>query len=500
MPELVLAMDGGTESLRAAVFDLEGNKLGDFAAPYETDFPQPKWAEQDPGQWWQSAGEACKKALEAAGAKKEDVAAVCADTTCCTVVFADKDGTPLRPCQLWMDVRAEAQAQKVLETGDGALRVNNAGSGPVSAEWMVPKALWIKENDPGTYDKAAVVCEYQDWLNFKMTGRWAASLNNVSARWHYSSRHGGWPTGMLEALSMPDLQEKWPQDVLALGEVVGELTADAAAHMGLAAGTPVVQGGADALIGIVGLGVVEPGDLTLITGSSHLLFLVCDNEYHAKGVWGTFADHVYPGKHILEGGQTSTGSVINWFRRNFAADVPYDVLDAEAAKIEPGCEGLLSQDHFQGCRAPHTDPLSAGALVGLSLSHSRAHVYRAIIEGVCLGTKLILEGFKAAGKIERVVAAGGATNSGLWMQIHADTLGMDIERTVVPDAPLLGDAILAATGVGKFDRIEDGCKAMVQPLPEATVRCDREQAQRYDEVFERYKGLYQALRPFSAKG
>ena len=499
MPELMLAIDGGTESLRAAVFDLEGRKLGDFASPYQTEFPNPNWAEQDPAHWWKSAGVACKRALVEAGVSGADIAAVCADTTCCTVVFSDDKGNPHRPCQLWMDVRAGEQANKVLETGDGALRVNGDGAGPVSAEWMVPKALWIKENEPETYDGAKVVCEYQDWLNHKMTGRWAASLNNASVRWHYSSNHGGWPTRMLEALGLADLQDKWPNDVLAPGEVVGELTQEAAGHMGLSAGTPVVQGGADAFIGMIGLGVIEPGDITLITGSSHLQFLVCDSEHHAKGVWGTYTDAVYPGRHILEGGQTSTGSVINWFKRNFADDVSYDVLNAEAAALGPGCDGLLSQDHFQGNRTPHTDPLSVGALVGLSLSHSRAHVYRAIIEGVCLGTRLVIDAFKSAGETRRVVVAGGATNSELWLQIHANTLGMDIERTLVPDAPLLGDAILAATGIGRFGSIEDGCAAMVQKSPEGKVICDAEQAGRYEEIYGRYRGLYEALRPFSAK-
>ena len=499
MGKLFMSIDGGTESIRAAVFGLDGRMLGDHSHPYKTRFPRPNWAEQEPTDWWNGAKVACQGALDKASVKGSDIAAICADTTCCTVVYCDIDGKPLRPCQLWMDVRAGEQANRVLQTKDEGLRVNGNGSGPVSAEWMVPKALWIKENEPETLAKATVVCEYQDWLNHKMTGRWASSLNNVSVRWHYSSRHGGWQTGLVKALDMEVLLEKWPKDVLAPGEVIGELTGDAAMHLGLDAGTPVVQGGADAFIGMVGLGVVKPGDITLITGSSHLQFMVCEKEYHAKGVWGTYADAVYPGKHVLEGGQTSTGSVINWFKQNFASDVAYETLNEEARELGPGCDGLLSQDHFQGNRTPHTDPLSVGALIGLSLSHTRAHVYRAIIEGVCLGTKLVIEEFKKAGDVNRVVIAGGATNSDLWMQIHADTLGMDIERTLVPHAPLLGDAILAATGIGKFDSIEKGCEAMVQESPQGPVRCDKSNAVYYDDVFERYKGLYGALRPFSTK-
>lgn len=141
MAELLLAIDGGTESMRAAVFDLEGSMLGDCAAPYPTAFPQPNHAEQDPADWWAAAGPACAGALKAAGASKDDVIALCADTTCCTVVLASKDGKALRPCLLWMDVRASKEADEVAATGDDALCVNSNGAGPVSAEWMIPKSL-----------------------------------------------------------------------------------------------------------------------------------------------------------------------------------------------------------------------------------------------------------------------------------------------------------------------------------------------------------------------
>lgn len=495
MADLLLALDGGTESMRAAAFDLQGAMQGDCAAPYPTAFPQPNHAEQDPRAWWEAAGAACKGALAAAGAGPADVIAMCADTTCCTVVIAGADGEALRPCLLWMDVRASAEADAVAATGDEALRVNSAGAGPVSAEWMIPKALWLKRHAPEFKD-AKVVCEYQDWLNWKLTGRWTASLNNAAVRWHHA---GGPPLGLLAKAGIPELAELWPAEVLAPGAVVGELTAAAAAHAGLRAGIPVIQGGADAFIGMIGLGVAAPGDVALITGSSHLQLMVADQAFNGAGVWGTYEDAVYPGRHVLEGGQTSTGSVINWFKKNFAPATGYAELNAAAAAIAPGCDGLLSQDHFQGNRTPYTDPHSAGALVGLSLAHGPAHVYRAIIEGVCLGTRLVIDSFAAARPPARIVIAGGATNSDLWMQIHADTLGLPIQRTKVAAAPLLGCAILAAAGAGRFADIDAGCAAMVHPAAEGPVEPDTDAAAAYAAVYERYRKLYPALRPFSAK-
>ena len=297
---------------------------------------------------------------------------------------------------IWMDVRSAAEAADVAASGDPALRINSNGSGPVSAEWMIPKSLWIKRHQPELYARAARICEYQDYINWRLTGRWVASLNNVSVRWHYQSRDGGVPRSLLETLGLADLEEKWPSRIVPPGEVIDVLTTDAAAHLGLQPGIPVAQGGADAFIGMIGLGVTEPGEMALITGSSHLQLGVAARPVHAQGVWGTYMDAVYPDKPIIEGGQTSTGSVIAWFKRHFASQTTFDAMNEEATTIEPGCEGLVVLDHFQGNRTPYTDAMSRGAITGLTLKHTPAHVYRAIIEGICLGTKLIVENFGAA--------------------------------------------------------------------------------------------------------
>src|SRR6266540_2487789 len=292
---------------------------------------------------------------------------------------------------------------------------------------MIPKSLWIRENQRRLFDRAARIGEYQDYINLKLTGRWVGSLNNMSVRWHYQADHGGRPASLLEALGLEDLLAKWPPDVVAPGAVIGPLTASAAEHVGLKPSTPVVQGGSDAFIGMIGLGVTEPGEMALITGSSHLHLGVAARPVHRKGVWGTYMDAVYPGKPIIEGGQTSTGSVIAWFKRHFAPETSFDALNEGAAALPPGAEGLVALDHFQGNRTPHTDAASRGAITGLTLKHTPAHVFRAIIESICLGTRLIIDSFGDAFSARRIVVAGGATNSPLWLQIHADTIGAPLE-------------------------------------------------------------------------
>ena len=489
----MIGVDGGSESLRAFVFDLEGRPRGSHATAYKTDFPQPSWAEQDPEDWWQALGASIKAALVQANVVAAEVIALCVDTTCCSVVTLDRDGRPLRPAMIWMDVRSARQADAIAATTDPALRVNGAGAGPVSAEWMIPKSLWIKENQREFFDRAEKIGEFEDYLNLRLTGRWVGSLNNMSVRWHYQSDHGGRPVSLLSALELEDLIDKWPKEVIAPGSIIGPLTSTAAEHLGLMAGTPVVQSGADAFIGMVGLGVTEPGEMAMITGSSHLHLGVAAKPVHKPGVWGTYMDAVYPGKAIIEGGQTSTGSVIAWFKRNFAPNTSYDELNEAARTLEPGAEGLVVLDHFQGNRTPYTDAASRGAITGLTLKHTPVHVFRAMIEGICLGTRLIIDSFGEAFSAKRIVAAGGPTNSRLWLQIHADTIGVPLELTEAPNASALGCAILAAYGTGRFPTIEEGCKAMVRRR--TIVEPDRRRTQLYErEVYPRYRALYGALK------
>ncbi len=488
----VIGIDGGTESLRAFVFDLEGRCAGSAAAAYGTDFPSPGQAEQSPDDWWSALGQSVQGALEAAAVAAKDVRALCVDTTCCSVVALDEAGAPLRPAMIWMDVRSAAEAADVTATKDPFLRVNGGGEGSVSAEWMIPKALWIKRHQPELYRRAARICEYQDYMNWRLTGKWVGSLDNMAVRWHYQADHGGLPRSLLGALDMAELIDKWPPEILAPGAVIGGLSALAAAHLGLPPDLPVVQGGADAFIAMIGLGVTRPGEMALITGSSHLHLGVAEAPLHKAGVWGTYMSAVYDGRPIIEGGQTSTGSVINWFKSKLATDTGYDALNAEAAALAPGSDGLLVLDHFQGNRTPYTDPLSRGAITGLSLGHGQAHIFRAIIESICLGTRLIVESFGDAFPLERIVLAGGATNSPLWLQLHADTLGIPIEVTEVPDAPGLGCAVLAATASGAYASIDAAAGAMVRAA--RTIEPDRAVQAQYAEVYARYCRLYHLLK------
>ncbi len=501
-----MGIDFGTGGARVGIFDREGTALVFNSVEWETKFPRSGWAEQDPDVWWSNLVQASRGALEKSGISSEEIVSIAVDTTSCTVVAMDAQDRPLRPAIMWMDVRASDQAQRVSETGDPALKYN--GYGPVSAEWALPKSLWLKENEPETYKNAKHICDCQDWLNHRLTGEWAASINVVAVKYHYDRDVGGWPESLYAAVGAEDVLEKFPDPVLDLGAVVGELKKDAAEELGLKAGTPVAQGAIDGCSGALGLGVVEPGTMALITGSSHAVLGQLAAPIHGRGFWGAYTDALVPGQYMVEGGQVSTGSIVAWFKNQFAMKAngeakergvdPYVILNEMAETIPIGSDGLLLIDYFQGNRTPHTDSLARGMFWGLSLGHTEAHMFRAILEGICYGTENIFRTMRGHDFEPRLnVVSGGPTKSKLWMQMHADVANIPISLTRESEGPVLGSAMLAAVGAGIYPDVRTAAQHMVHT--ENTIEPNQEAHEAYKFYVDRYIETYPAMRELMHK-
>lgn len=377
-------VDAGTESIRVGIFDASGQVISSAAVPWKTTFPHPGHAEQCPHEWWESFSLACKQCLSSGAVDPSSIVGIAVDTTACSVVALDKNYQPIRPCLLWMDTRSAAECVDIfkLANGDPALRVNCNGQGPLSAEWMIPKSLWLKRNEPKTWAQAEYICEKQDYFNYKMTGRLCASSCNVAARWHWNAEEAckssdaltGRPLTLLNKIGLSDLNSKWPRECVAMGDIVGLLTPEAANHLGLPPGIPVTQGGPDAYVGMIGLGCIRPGELSLITGSSHLHLAISDSPSSAPGVWGSYSGAPLLGLCFAEGGQSSTGSIVSWARRLLndmngrfnGGDLSYKQLDDEASGVAIGSDGLMCIETFQGSRTPVTDPLARGSFLGMT--------------------------------------------------------------------------------------------------------------------------------------
>jgi FGGY-family pentulose kinase len=501
-----MGIDFGTGGARVGIFDREGTPAALQEAEFTTRYPQPGRAEQDPDEWWSSLVTATGKALEESGVSPEEIAGISVDAMSSTVVALDENGRHLRPAILWMDVRASDQADRLAETGDPALKYN--GFGAVTAEWGLPKAIWLKEEEPEVYKKARYICDCCDWLIHRLTGEWAASINIVSAKYYYDRDVGGFPESLYEAAGVEDMLDKFPQPVLDLGAVVGGLRKEVAEELGLKADTPVAEGGVDAHLGALGLGVTEPGKMALITGSSHVMIGQTSVPIHSPGFWGAYTDALIPGQYTVEAGQAATGSIVAWFKNQFATDAvekarergvdPYEVLTEMAEQVPVGSDGLVVLDYFQGNRSPHTDPLARGAIWGLSLGHSPGHVFRAIIEGICYGTENILRTMRGRDFEPRMnVVSGGPAKSELWMRLHADISNIPISFTRVSEGPVLGAAMLAAVGAGIYPDIQTAAANMVHT--ERTIEPDQARHEEYRFYVERYVETYPRMKELMHK-
>jgi FGGY-family pentulose kinase len=496
-----LGLDVGTQSLRAAIFDLKGQCKGFGVEPIETTHPQPAWAEQDAAQWWSAARKAVPAALAQANVKADQIGGIGLDCTACTVLPCKADGTPLRRALLWMDQRSFREADEISKTGDPILRYV---SGNVSPEWMLPKALWLKRHQPEIYAQTDRMVECTDWFMHQLTGRWTLSLNHVTVKWNYARPDGGFSKTLLTAAGLEDLFDKWPADVVPLGEGDGVLSSKAAAELGLIAGTPVAQGGVDAYLGMLGLGAVGAGDLAMIMGSSTCHLAQSDREIFGSGLLGCYPDATTPGLFTLEGGQTATGSIVDWYRRCFAGNEAaeaakagknvFEILDAQSAAVPPGSDGLVCLDYWQGNRCPRKDPRARGAIWGMTLAHGPGHLFRAIYEATALGTRHLLEDAAEHGFVaRRLFAGGGGVKSKLWMQIHADVLQQPIHLPAESEACALGSALVAAVHSGAYTTLADAATSMVR-MREA-VEPNPANKQVYDDLFGKYLSTYDALRP-----
>lgn len=499
-PPYVLGIDAGTTSIRVAIFDLKGKIVTFRDESYPLYTPRAGWAEQKPEEWWQALCKASRKAISEGCINPNDIIGISADTTSCTVIITDEMMNPIRPAIMWMDVRASMQAKRISSTRHPALKYN--GYGNVSPEWMPCKALWLKENEPENYRKAAHVIDCIDWMMYRLTGRLTASINTATARWYYDRKSGGWPYDFYNTIGLDDLIEKFPQDILDMGTIAGGLSKEAAEDLGLISGIPVGEGGADAYVGMIGLNVVEPGKMVLITGSSHLHLCLSQKDVHAPGIFGSFPDSIVPGLSMIEGGQISTGSIVNWYKNNLCGNVEkaakemggsiYKILDEEAEKLPVGSEGLIVLDYFQGNRTPYTDPDVRGMIYGLTLKHSPYHIFRAIIEGICYGTENIFRSFDKVGlRPEEIYICGGAAKSRWWMQTHADVSNVPVFVPEVSEAPCLGSAILGAVAGGAYKTVREAAENMVSFVDK--IEPDVEKHEEYKFFINKYIELYPKL-------
>lgn len=489
----VLSLDLGTGGVRAGVFDCAtARPLAEADASYPTHHPKPAYAEQDPEDWWQAICTAARAVQNAAGNPRID--AICAATTASTVVVAKRSGQPQAPAILWMDARA---ARESAQTGRVSHPILQASGGECAVEWLVPKAMWTARNQPDLWRRTEVICEALDFVNFRLTGLWVGSLMNATCKWNYDSRNRQFCPDFYAMIGIPELMEKLPTKIVGVGGCIGQVTEDAARALGLNGRPVVVQGGIDAHIGMFGADTIDPGSMLMIGGTSNVhLTNIPDGETAVEGFWGPYPNAVIEGMRLIEGGQVSAGSILNWLSGEIFGldDDGLGALLSEAGALDPAQTGLLVLDYWMGNRTPYRDPTLRGAILGLSLWHDRAAMYRSCLDAVALGSANVLLDLDRQGiAIERLVVAGGITKNPLWLRATIDAMGKPVDVAENANFTLLGGAVLAAVAGGAFGSLGEAARAFLPPLTHHEP--DKPRHSWYHETLERYRETTEILAP-----
>ena len=493
-----MGIDIGTGGVRVGLFTMTGEAVAFSTSEVRSYLPGPGMTEQEPQDWWNALVKSTHEALRKSGIAAEEICGAGISSTVSTLLMLDRDMEVIRPALMWCDVRATEQAELIAATGDPVLKYN--GYGKVSAEWGLPKMLWLKENEPGNWARASRICECLDYMNYRLTGCLVSSINPITMRWHYDGRNGGWDAGFLKRIGLEDVKDKFPSTIMELGKPIGKgLTHEAALALGLYEGMPVGAGGCDALLASIGLGITRPGRVAQTTGTSNLQFTLLEKEVHDPGLYGAFPDITIPGYYGLEGGQTASGGVIKWFLKNGFADSckqqaeaegcsVLDILNREAEGIPIGSEGLIMLEYLQGNRTPWVDSDVRGLLYGLSLKHTPAHIYRAILEATCYGTALILNVYKKYVDLQEICLSGGLTKSSLYLRILADVTGLTLHIPRETEASCLGAAIVGAVAGGAYADLHAASNSMVQY--QDTISPDAENHRNYQFYLKKYEEAY----------
>ena len=498
MTEAVIGVDIGTQSTKAVLVSRDGRILAQAQHFYAPDTPRPNWAEQD-ADIWLGAVERCVAEVAPAAAHQVDVKALCISSLYGgSGVPVDAAMRPLHPCLIWMDRRAEAQADWVRAHVD-LVRLGAVTGNGVDSYYGFTKMMWLRDERPEVWAGTALLLPPNAYVIQRLTGVVAvdhSSAGNIGGVYDIAAR--GWSGEMLGALGIP--RRLMPDRLVNPSEVVAGLTEAAAARLRLAPGTPVVAGGVDAAMATFAAGVVTPGDHVAMLGTSMCWGFIAPTADASRGL--VAMPYVVGDGLYVFGGAGTAGAAVAWFIEQFCgAEViagreqgrdPHAILETAAAVLPACAEGLVFLPYLMGERSPVWDGRACGAFVGLNLFHTRAHLYRAVLEGVTLALR---HNMKAGAEVAtplapRLVVVGGAARSDLWMQIIADITGFPVWTIREDVEAALGAARLAALGAGLIDSTDPDSWITLQPraVPDPAL------TRRYDELFDIYVGLYPVLK------
>ena len=481
----LLGIDFGGGASKATLIDTEGTIIAENTVEYPTLYPSAGACEQSPSDWISALSENTGALLEKSGISPSDILTVAIDAATHTSLICDKDFKPLRNAMFWTDTRSRTEATELFAAhGEGIFKKTFHKPDTI---WTLPQLVWLKKNEPDTFEKAKYIFFEKDYIRYFMTGVFCTDYIEAEGSMLFDCNKMQWDE---ELCKMAGIDVSMLPPVMAPTEIVGGITEEAAKATGLAKDTPVICGTTDTALEVFASGSVEIGDVTVKLATAGRICVVTDKPYPDR--------HLVNYSHVAEGrwypgtATKSCAASYRWYRDTFGGE--YRELDTAADEIPLGSEGLIYHPYLNGELTPYADPTLCGSFTGMRATHTRAHFTRAVLEGVAfslLDSKLYLDSLGIPYNTV-ATAIGGGTKGKFWRQITADVLGIALKTTESSDSSL-GSAMLAGIAAGVFKDTSDAVKKCVKekdityPNPENT--------EKYRRIFEVYKKIHDALAP-----
>ena len=481
----LIGIDIGTSSIKVVAIDFNGEVLAVINRPISLDVPRPGWSEQNPEDWWSATCVAIRQLL--VNIEMPEVFGIGLSGQMHSLVALDANQQVLRPAILWNDVRTKVEANSIREiVGDDALR--RFTGNPSLEGFTATKLMWMRSNEPELFDRLTHVLMPKDYIRFRLTDEIASDPSDASGTLLFDVAQSCWSDEMLLSLAIDS--ELLPT-IVESSEIVGSVTRQAADQTGLKEGIPVITGGADNAMAAVGGGVHSPGGLLISLGTSGTVVAPTKSAEADPEMRIHVMRHVIPDTWYLMGVVLSAGAALDWWRR-ISGCADFDQLVREAGPAKVGSGGVTFLPYLTGERTPHADANARGVFFGIHSGTERAHMTRAVMEGVsfALNDSLqLIENFDV--NISEAIAVGGGVNSSMWLQMLSDVMNLPLHTLVPSEGAPLGAAMLASVGTGIFDNVSDVAGAWLTNFSIVTPEVSLQQA--YDDAYGRYRSLYPAL-------
>jgi xylulokinase len=456
--KLILAHDIGTTGDKATLFDSQGSVRASSFHGYGTEYPRPNWVEQNPENWWQAFCDSTCQLLETAHITASDIVCVVFSGQMMGCVPVDRQARPLRTAIIWADTRAVKEAQTLIDQVGMETAYNITGH-RASASYSGEKIMWIREHQPEIYKQTHKFLQAKDFIAARLTGRFVTDYSDASGTNLYDLKAMDWSDEMLSAAGLDrEILPALHPSTAVVGEV-NRLASDAA---GLMVGTPVVIGGGDGSCAAAGAGVVQDGSAYNYIGSSSWIGIATKEPVYDPDMRTFTFAHLMPGMFTPTGTMQAAGGSYQWLRDNLCTEEvdaaarlglsSYELMNLQVQKSQPGARGLLFLPYLLGERSPRWNPNARGAYFGLTMSHTRADMIRATLEGVTFNLRVILDAFLRQGvQVQSMRVIGGGANGAAWRQIMADIYGIPVQRpALLVEATSFGAALAGGIGVGIF--------------------------------------------------